>query len=98
LAAGKAAPFGDWRLANFLRQQILVAFAASRVVGGSGRGPETGTPAKTGAAHDDFSALVDHVHTIQRESKSVPERARRRRRKVAAASKAIMEFFAVLFI
>jgi len=61
---GLASGLGDGGLAFFLRQQILVAGAAGRVVGGGGRGPETGTPAEAGTALDDFVAGVDRIDAV----------------------------------
>jgi hypothetical protein len=61
---GSRGSLGDHRLADFLREQILVALAAGRILGRSGRCPEAGPPAKAGAAHHDFTALVDHVDAL----------------------------------
>jgi hypothetical protein len=53
-----------WRVANFLRDQVLVALATSRILGSSGRGPVAGTPAQVEAALGDDIALVDHINAF----------------------------------
>ena len=54
------------RLADFLRQQVLVALAASRILGGSSRGPVAGAPAEAEAAQGDDVALVDDINALLR--------------------------------
>ena len=52
------------RLADFLGQQVFVALAASRILGGSRRGPVAGAPAEAEAAQGDDVALVDDINAL----------------------------------
>jgi hypothetical protein len=52
------------RVANFSRDQVLVALATSRILGGSGRGPVAGTPAQAETALGDDITLVDYINAF----------------------------------
>src|SRR5574343_56407 len=52
------------RGAGFLRQEVLVALAASGILGGSGRGPVAGTPAEAETGLGNDVALVDDVDAL----------------------------------
>ena len=52
------------RLANFFRDQVLVAFATVCIGSGSSRGPEAGAPAQAGTARGNFTTAINHVDAV----------------------------------